>query len=290
MRTNIFVLFILTVILFSFMELSAQEQSETFPKAQFPFGEPLKLVKQRDRSPKKVFVLGVYGSAVHANWYSPEGRLLCDISLAVASEPEIFWRGENAAEIISQIAMPSEAGYLRPAEETYNGSSGRVLDELYFAPLGLSRSDAWLCDLVPHSFMNPEQKKAIKKSYTPSSKRYNLPTASIPEKPSTLIDESRRNEIIAELEESQAETVILLGDDPIKWFLSCVSERKETRLAHFDMKNYGSPVSAKINGKTYTVLPLVHVRQAGGLGRHSPYLRQLHKNWAEDMYRQLSRK
>jgi hypothetical protein len=32
----------------------------------FPFGQPVVPVIQQDRSPKKVFILGVYASAVHA--------------------------------------------------------------------------------------------------------------------------------------------------------------------------------------------------------------------------------
>jgi hypothetical protein len=71
---------------------------ETVPNAQFPFGQPLKLVKQRDRTPKKVFVLGVYTSAVHAKWLSAEGKRLCQ-ALAVASEPEIFWNGEKRCQV-----------------------------------------------------------------------------------------------------------------------------------------------------------------------------------------------
>ena len=34
----------------------------------FPFGETVKRLVQEDRTPKKVFVLGVYASAVHARW------------------------------------------------------------------------------------------------------------------------------------------------------------------------------------------------------------------------------
>ena len=37
-------------------------------KKYYPFGEELKQVVQQDRTPKKVFVLGVYASAVHAKW------------------------------------------------------------------------------------------------------------------------------------------------------------------------------------------------------------------------------
>jgi len=256
----------------------------TIPNAQFPFGQPLKLVKQTDRTPKKVFVLGVYASAVHAKWYSPEDKLLCG-ALAVASEPEIFWNGKNAAEIIAQIAVPSEAGYLKPAEEQYNGPSGRALDELYLTPLGLSRSDAWLCDLAPHSFMNENQKSAIQDHYIPIHKRYTLPTVSIPEEPHNLTDEQRRNEILTELEESQAKTIILLGDKPIKWFLSFVSDCTKKSLVEFGKETYGSPVSVNINGKAYTVIPLAHMRQAAGLGLHSDEWEQRHNNWVEDMNR-----
>ena len=37
-------------------------------KYYFPFGETVHPLVQQDRGPKKVFVLGVYASAVHARW------------------------------------------------------------------------------------------------------------------------------------------------------------------------------------------------------------------------------
>ena len=60
----------------------------------FPFGQPVLRVVQRDRGPKRVFVLGVYASAVHARWIGPDGRQRIG-AVAVASEPEIFWRGDE---------------------------------------------------------------------------------------------------------------------------------------------------------------------------------------------------
>lgn len=260
-----------------------QNISEIVPNAYFPFGQPLKRVKQQDRSPKKVFVIGVYASAVHADWYSAEGKRLCQ-ALAVASEPEIFWKGENAADIISKINIPPEAGCLKPAEEKYNGPSGKVLDELYLAPLGFSRSDVWLCDLVPHSYMDDGQKKAINKEYNPIRKKYDLQIASIPERPRNIsIDANRLTEIVTELEASQAEIIILLGDDPIKCFLSKASDCKNIKLSDFgrDTKTYGLEHSIHINGKPYTVIPLAHVRQGGGLGKNNPEWELLHNNWVK---------
>ena len=132
--------------------------------------------------------------------------------------------------------------------------------------------------------MNDNQKDAIRTRYNPVREKYGLPLASIPEKPDNLIDAGRLNEIVAELEASQAETIILLGDDPIKWFLSKASDCKKTRLADFgeDTKTYGFPHSVHINGKPYTVIPLAHVRQGGSLGPNTPKWERLHTTWAEE--------
>ena len=40
----------------------------------FPFGSKLKPVFQTDTTPKKVFVLGIYASAVHAKWLDKNGK------------------------------------------------------------------------------------------------------------------------------------------------------------------------------------------------------------------------
>lgn len=63
------------------------------------------------------------------------------------------------------IDVPPEAGRLRPAENRFNGPSGRSLDEHFLEPLGLTRAGAWLCDLVPYSCMNKDQTNAIGRHY-----------------------------------------------------------------------------------------------------------------------------
>jgi len=100
----------------------------------FPFGSQLQKVEQIDESPKKVFVLGVYASAVHAKWIGQDGKVKVN-ALAVASEPYIFWKGENAEKIIDKIPIPEELGKLIPAYKRFNGPSGIALDELYLRPL-----------------------------------------------------------------------------------------------------------------------------------------------------------
>jgi len=80
----------------------------------YPFGQQVHTLVQQDRTPKKVFVLGVYASAVHARW-KKDGKTICT-ALSVASEPRIFWDGniEEAKKIISKISIPEEVGTLEP--------------------------------------------------------------------------------------------------------------------------------------------------------------------------------
>ena len=95
----------------------------------FPFGQPVKPVIQKDRSPKKVFVLGVYASAVHAKWVGADNKTKI-MALAVASEPYIFWRGDKAEEIIANINIPPALGKLVPAAKNLNGPSGNAYQVL----------------------------------------------------------------------------------------------------------------------------------------------------------------
>ena len=255
----------------------------------FPFGQALKKVQQKDTSPKKVFVLGVYASAVHAKWKDVHGKEKVK-ALAVASEPEIFWKGNGAGAEISSIRIPAELGTLEPADKMFNGPSGNTLDELFLTPLGQTRNSVWLCDIIPNSRLNINQAKAIQTHYSKELiEQYNLPEATIPLfQESELDSEVRREEILSELESSQADILVLLGDLPIRWFLSPLTGGKYTSLSQFsngsiegsDGDSYGRMHPVQIQDKTYQVLPLCHPRQAGGLGISNQKWKQRHEHWA----------
>ena len=250
-------------------------------KYYYPFGEELKQVVQQDRTPKKVFVLGVYASAVHAKWKC-KGKTVCN-ALAVASEPRIFWDGniEEAKEIISRIKIPQGAGTLEPANPRFNGPSAKVLDDHILAPLGFTRKDAWLCDLLPETRLNDGQMKVLENEYEPKVVDYGLNKVTIPKRPYKFCDSERCKEIVAELEESKAEMLVLLGDIPIKQFLNAVaSVDYKTLQEYIDRHNgYGTITEAVINGKCYKILPLAHPRQIGALGSHSNNWYEEHRKW-----------
>ena len=96
----------------------------------FPFGLRVDVVRQVDDGrARELFVLGVYASAVHVKWFGPDGRIRIR-AMAVASEPEIFWRGGNdyVESVIDRINLDPKYGHLEPADAAFNGPSGICLD------------------------------------------------------------------------------------------------------------------------------------------------------------------
>lgn len=250
----------------------------------FPFGQKLTKVQQTETTPnKEVFVLGVYASAVHAKWLDKDGKIIVQ-ALAVASEPVIFWRGLDAKEQIEKCKkIPKELGSLVPANKNLNGPSGVALDDLFLKPLGYSREQAWLCDLLPESRVNPNQQKVVK-MYNDIASQYGLPLSTIPKFREDEIKENakqRHLEILDELEKSGANTIILLGDLPIRWFLHFFDKR--TKLSEFgnSQETYGQRHDILINNKTYSVIPLCHPRNAARLGAFSQTWVELHDEWVK---------
>ena len=250
----------------------------------YPFGLKLQKVIQQDCTPKKVFVIGVYASAVHARW-KKEGKTVCT-ALAVASEPRIFWDGnvDEAKEIISKINIPKEVGILEPAGSHLNGPSAKVLDEHILGTLGYTRKDAWLCDLLPETRLNSGQVNAIDKHYKPLISQYKLNKVTIPKRPSVFCNAQRCQEILAELKESHAKLLVLLGDIPISQFLNIVADVPYHSLQDYvNCYGYGTVTDIVINGRTMKVLPLAHPRQIGALGAHSEKWYKLHQAWEKNL-------
>lgn len=252
----------------------------------FPFGQQLHPLVQEDQSPKKVFVLGVYASAVHARW-KKDGRIVCQ-ALAVASEPRIFWDGdpEEAKTIIGKITMPKELGILEPAGRQLNGPSAKVLEENILAPLGFTRSDAWLCDCLPETRINPSQAKAIREKYDPLASQYGLNPVTVPARPAAFCSEERSREITEELLRSEAELLVLLGDIPIAQYLKKAADVPYSTLGEYvEMYGYGNPSAVTVGGKHLQVLPLAHPRQIGALGLHSEKWNAMHRAWEASVRR-----
>lgn len=192
-----------------------------------------------------------------------------------------FWRGENADSIIRQITIPPEIGKLIPAKQDFNGPSGIALDKLILNPLELERQRVWLCDLVPHSCVNPSQSKAIERAYLPIASKYGLAQPTVPSVPTLFADENRRKAIMAEIIASEAKVLILLGDKPIQWFLC---DNRWRKLSDFgrDDQLYGQLHKVQLGDKEINILPLSHPRQIAKLGLSSAVWYNVHQKWLKE--------
>jgi len=83
---------------------------------------------------------------------------------------------------------------------------------------------------------------------------------------------------LAELKESEAELLILLGDEPIRHFMRPLV-KGWTRLADFEP--YGEFHEAKLAGRDIQVLALAHPRQVAKLGSYNKKWYKLHKDWLD---------
>lgn len=256
--------------------------SAQFFMVSFPFGSPLLPLEQQDRTPKKLFVLGVYASAVHARWVGADGRELVK-ALAIAPEPEIFWTGADAAAIIKSISIPPGVGRLEePKPPTLNGPSGRSLDQDFLRPLGITRSQAWLCDLLPESRLNAAQQARLEQHYVPRMQEWALPPytiESVEKARKQLTDAARREQIAAQVVQSQCELLVTLGDEPLRWFTRFFGSRRKLCEYVVEPHQYGDRHELTVAGHQLELLPLVHPRQAAGLGRSSLKWGQIHSSW-----------
>jgi hypothetical protein len=224
---------------------------------------------------KRAFVLGIYSSAVHACWIGPDGARKVS-ALALSSEPEIFWSGDNASYGIP--VTDARLGRLEPASRVHNGPSGRALEHRYLRPLGLDRHEVWLADMVPHTLSNPGQQRAILKHYRPLQGHPDLPESTIPPVPSISSEWKKLinlDRIVSELEESGSNTIITIGNLAIKYFLRPVCS---TDVPLLTLKDYGSTKRAEIHGRTYNILRLAHMRVT--VIRPIPDWQGVHDEWA----------
>ena len=110
--------------------------------------------------------------------------------------------------------------------------------------------------------------------------QYGLNPVTIPNRPTIFCDSKRCEKILAELKESQAELLVLLGDIPINQFLGRVAHLDYSSLQEYvNLYGYGIKSEVIINGQAINVLPLAHPRQIGALGSHSEKWNLAHIDW-----------
>ena len=114
------------------------------------------------------------------------------------------------------------------------------------------------------------------------AEEFGLPRVAWPPRPTSFANAARREEIAAELLTSDAEVVVTLGDLPLGWFGKAYGSEGSLRAYGRDLQSYGRLHAITIGGRKLKLLPLVHPRQAAGLGGHSAVWKVLHAAWVRN--------
>lgn len=226
----------------------------------FPFGAPVRPYERIDTTPKEVFILGAYPSALHVAWTSPTGERVQ--ALPVDNEPEPFWNGADLDEHLARWRARAEVtvvGEVAVAPE-FNGPSGVTLDSRYLRPLHQDRADSWITDCLPLYCMSAGVKKALDRTKFDSlMDAHDAPRPDIDAHPSeaAIIKRSaaRHDTIVAELSASKAPTVVTLGNAALAVLHHALG--LDGPAPTLERTSYGTPITIT-EPHHATWLPLAH--------------------------------
>ena len=217
----------------------------------YPLGAPLCPYDREDTSPRALFVLGAYPSALHVRWVPPGGGHGIR-ALPVDNEPEPFWNGERLAEHFEAWKERDEVsiiGDVAPAPEL-NGPSGTALDARYLKALDFTRTDAWIADSLPLYCQSEGVEKALARTkFSNLMLAQCAPVPNLPKHPTErqIITQavSRHVAIRDELAASRASTVITLGNAALAVLHAALDLNGRPAKLRRD-RDYGAPVELSV--------------------------------------------
>jgi hypothetical protein len=254
--------------------------------SRFPFGRPA--TRRPPRAPLSgstaLVVLGVYPSALHVRWRSPDGVTVG--ALAIDDEPTVFWDGADANQRIEewQQTVHWTSSWGTVGATSGNGSSGRHVIDHVLQPLAIAPENVYFTDCLPTYFIKSgavSQSTAIRGAYGPfaAAHRPPLPTADLPTRPSPQ-DVVRRaiaeegQTLRTQIEKAAAPAIVTLGQEAAD-VLAAIAGSDRVLLAIGE--SYGRARTIGIAGRRMQWVPLVHP------GNRSDNWRRQHQLWARDL-------
>ena len=223
----------------------------------YPFGRAVHPRPPSASTPRPLFVLGAYPSALHVQWRPAAGRLVR--AIPVDDEPHPFWNGADAQERVA-----AWLDWLRPSPSKHgtfsvpprlNGPSGSWVDDNIMRPLGYEHRDACITDCLDTYRMSVGVEARICDTYMTSG----LPPCDLASHPSEsdIVSESlghHRDRLLHELGRCHPKIVATLGNAAARVFASIVA-LPQSKLSIID---YGRPRRVALGDRTITWYPLAH--------------------------------
>jgi hypothetical protein len=229
----------------------------------YPFGRPVTPRAPSASTPKPLFVLGAYPSAVHVEWHAPAPYSRVQ-AIAVDDEPSPFWDGADQVVVVEQwkAAIGFEKGWgAASANARFNGPCGQKLANNLFGPLHVPVTDAWITDCLDTYRGSEGGSRRIMDTYNPWACSAGLPAASIAPHPSegAIVREAlaeHRRRLLDELATARPELIVTLGNAALRIMRELVEPTDAPRT--LAIESYGRECRARVRGQLVRWLPLAH--------------------------------
>lgn len=229
----------------------------------FPFGRPVTPRPPSASSPRRVFVLGAYPSALHVEWTPPKPYRRIR-ALAVDDEPTPFWTGHDEA---TRVSAWCEAVGFRPSWGTVrgvgslNGSSGLWVEREVLRPLGVTHAETWITDCLDMYRASTGVAARLADTYEPFGRAHGLPRAVLPPHPdeNDIVREARAGHVDRrrrELRAAAPELIVTLGNAALRVVLDLVEV--EGAPARLSVASYATRFACRFEGRSVAWLPLAH--------------------------------
>lgn len=230
----------------------------------FPFGRPVTPRLPSASSPRPLFVLGAYPSALHVEWIPPEpfSRIR---AIPIDNEPSPFWDGADHAERVDlwkdEVGFDERWGSVKGVKR-FNGPSGEWVREKVLAPLGCTSRDAWITDCLDTYRGSVGVTRRLTDTYDPFAKEYGLPAARLPLHPSEarIVEEALSHHaarLRGELAAARPELVVTLGNAALR-VLAEITEHEGRPPSKLGLDEYGQERTSRVAGRRVRWLPLAH--------------------------------
>ncbi len=229
----------------------------------FPFGRQVTPRPPSAASPRGVFILGAYPSALHVEWKPPKPYKQIK-ALAVDDEPTPFWTGHDEAARVQRwresVGFHASWGTVRGVGRL-NGSSGHWVEREVLGPLGVTHEETWITDCLDTYRASTGVGVRLADTYEPFARAHSLPSAVLRPHPdeNDIVREARADHLDrlrSELRTAALELIVTLGNAALRVARYLVEV--EDAPARLSPNGYGARLTSRFEGRAVAWLPLAH--------------------------------
>lgn len=233
----------------------------------YPFGRPVQPCSPSASSPRCVFVLGAYPSALHVAWTPPAPYRRVQ-AIAVDNEPLPFWNGSDQEARVEtwkkSVGFKPEAQGSISVAGNLNGSSGDWVDKNVLDPLKVARADVWITDSLDTYRCSEGLASRIDDTYNPFATAVGLSQAVLLQHPSEsdIIKEASRDHqprLRQEIETCNPDLIVTLGNAALAVIRELYPQTGGQDVLRLDSsERYGAVVTLQVGQRKVDLLPLAH--------------------------------